>query len=215
MSDKNKTLLIKKDYSIPFDIFEEAFRDFQKKFVFPKNILMSAVFALIAVSYTLSFLEQPDNSVCILIILACIGLICGMWLNAFMIRKKLMKSIKGIENDRYIIELFEDRLCIATMDQDTDNSAEKTVETEIKDSQIQDDDFFKETDDDSPVKIPQTELNFIYDNIKILEKNKFFIVYDVKRMFYVIPKTDFNKEELRILTETFSKGKFIPFKSEK
>ena len=48
--------LIKKRYSIPYELFGEAFTVFQKKFVFPKNWLMTGLLLLLAVGNILNII---------------------------------------------------------------------------------------------------------------------------------------------------------------
>ena len=41
-------ILIKRRYSIPYELFGEAFRAFQKKFVYPRNMIMTLLLVLAA-----------------------------------------------------------------------------------------------------------------------------------------------------------------------
>ncbi|MDO5560369.1 MAG: hypothetical protein Q4F95_12330 [Oscillospiraceae bacterium] len=218
MSDNKNEIIISKEYHIPIEMFASAFKDFQKKFVYPKNYIMTVVLAFIAVSYTSSLIKNPGNSVCVLIIILCAGLIFGMWMNPVMIRNKLMKSVSGIQNDRYIAEFSDDCLYISTTDCDEfENTADAAQEetNDHDDEQEDEDDFFKEPEEKISDSIPKTQINFIHDDIRTLEKNDYFLVYIVKKTFYVVPKNIFTHDEIETIKNTFSKGKFIPLKNSK
>ena len=64
----NEKPLVSKDYSISLEMFGNAFKDFQKKFTYPKNILMTCAFSLIGLSYIPYLFKDPGNSTCILIV---------------------------------------------------------------------------------------------------------------------------------------------------
>lgn len=202
----DKQPIISKEYNISLEMFRNAFVDFQKKFSYPKNIIMSLAFGFIGISYIFPLIKNPENSTCILIITICAFLIAGIWINTFMIRKNLMNSIEGIQGDRYIAELYENSITISTLDiSDADVSDDN-------DSENTEDDFFAETPSE-PLGMVKTVIDFINDDVKILEKNDYFIIYLVKRMFYVVPKSVFNDEEIKMLTESFKKAKFIEERS--
>ena len=50
--------------------------------------------------------------------------------------------------------------------------------------------------------IPPTEI-FFEDRVKIHEFAEYFMVYLVKRNFYVIPKKDFSEDEIETLKKLF------------
>ncbi|MCQ2464295.1 MAG: YcxB family protein [Oscillospiraceae bacterium] len=208
--------LVSKEYSISMEMFGNAFLDFQKKFTYPKNILMTCAFSLIGISYIPPLIRDPGSSVCILIIVVCIFLTAGIWLNSAMIRKNLMNSIEGIQGDRYSVQIHEDGISISTTEfgeaagEDKEPvSEEKTPEnSEEKAESTEEEDFFAETETLTPAGVVKTVIDFTEDNVKILEKKDYFIIYLVKRMFYVVPKNIFSEDELKVVTESFKKAKF-------
>ncbi len=195
-----------KEYNIPIEMFKNAFKDFQKKFVYPKNIIMTVVAILIAITYILSFIKDPSNSTCILIIIGCIFLISMTWLKPLMIRKNLLNSVEGIQDDRYIFELYDDKVGISTLDSESEISAPK--ENIAKEDE--EEDFFKEPEED---EIPKTIIHLTMGGVKILEKKDYYIIYIVKHMFYIIPKEHFSTEEKEAVIKSFKKAKYFPEKN--
>lgn len=211
----NEKPLVSKEYSISIEMFGNAFADFQKKFTYPKNILMSCAFGLIGLSYIPPFIEDPGNPACIMIILICVFLTAGIWLNSFLIRKNLMNSIQGIQGDRYAVEIFKNSMTISTTEfSDTAASSEEAPaegeSAELSDEKSEaseEDDFFAETEPLTPAGVVKTVIDFAEDNVRILEKKDYYIVYIVKRMFYVVPKNIFSEDEIKTVTESFKNAK--------
>ncbi len=208
MNDKP---ILSKKYNIPKEMFSDAFRNFQKKYSYPKNIIMTAAFAFIAISYIISLIRDPENSICMLIITVCIFLIAGIWINMLVIRKNLMNAVEGIQNDIYIAELFENGITISTFDMPDENTEEKKDDGQPdKPDSSDEDDFFAEKESES-VNIGglKTVIDFSKENVTVLEKKDYFIIYLVKKTFYVLPKDKFTSDELVILRKSFEKTKFI------
>lgn len=206
MNDKP---ILSKEYNIPKEMFADAFRDFQKKYSYPKNFIMTAVYAFIAISYIISLIRDPQNSICMMIITVCIFLIAGTWINMLVIRKNIMNAVEGIQNDIYIAELFENSITISTSDMPEQDNKEKKDDVK-SDQSDKEEDFFEEKESESVNDgIVKTVIDFSKHNIHVLEKKDYFIIYLVKKNFYVLPKDKFTSDEMAILRKSFEKTKFI------
>ena len=65
---------------------------------------------------------------------------------------------------------------------------------------------------ENDVNIDKTIINLKIDNVKIIEKKEYFIIYLIKNMFYVLPKENFSSDEINLIKENFSNNlnsKFI------
>lgn len=214
--------LLSREYSISKNMFGDAFKDFQRKFAYPKNFIMTGVFAVIAFIYVLALIKNPENSTCAMLIFICVCLICAMWLNVLNSRRKLMLAIDGIDEDIYSFELFEDKVIIGTRDSDvkkenkedqSDENSETAVEEEKE--KTEEDDFFAPVEEVKNDEIPKTVINFSDSDIRVLEKKNYFIIYILKHMFYVVPKEAFSDEEKGKMKECFMKTNFCSLKETK
>ncbi len=198
MSNNLEESLLKKEYNISLSMFENAFKDFQKKFVYKKNIIMTIIFLILIANYTYSIIKVPDNNISYFLAAICIFLLAGVWFTPYQTRKKLIRAIKEIEKDNYVFELYENKLSIGTL-------------FEIEDDLDKKENFdtsFLEND----VNIDKTIINLKIDNVKIIEKKEYFIIYLIKNMFYVLPKENFSSDEINLIKENFSNNlnsKFI------
>ena len=183
--------LIKKRYSIPYELFGEAFTVFQKKFVFPKNRLLTGLLLLLAVGNILNIIFGKGDTIGYVLVLVCIALAFINWYNPRKLKRSLMESVKGIENDIYDLTIYPERIVIGTvLEPETENKPEE----------------YEEVFGEIPMKedIADTEI-FLHKNVKVIERKKFFMIYIKRSMFYVVPKEPLTKEEIEIMNLHFQK----------
>lgn len=104
---EEQTPLTEIEYSIHLDEYDSAFLSFQKKYVYPKNWIMTVVFAIIIALYAQQLYMAPKDAFRWVLVGMCIAMVAGTWLNTRSVRKKLMKSIKEIKDDSYTTKLYD------------------------------------------------------------------------------------------------------------
>ena len=198
MEDKN--LLLEKQYQIPFDMFRNAFIAFQRKFVYPKSYVIMGILAAVIGVYAYFIVyggENANRSLYCMIILFCLVMMAFQWMNPRKIRMKLMEGVKEIENDQYRLSVYPEYLEIGTILPPEDAESAES------------DDLF----DDTPAEnFSGTRIHY-NKGMNVLEYPEFFMIYQQKTMFYVVPKAAFSEEELEILRVHFSKRLEKTFKT--
>ena len=181
--------LVKKRYSIPYELFGEAFTVFQKKFVFPRNRIMSVLLLILAAGNVLNIMYGKGETIGYVLVLVCIALAFINWYNPRKLKRNLMESVKGIENDVYTLTIYPERIVIGTV-----LEPEKEKEPEE----------YEEVFGEIPVKedIADTEI-YLNKNVKVIERKNFFMIYIKKSMFYVVPKEPLTQEEIEIMNLHF------------
>ena len=183
--------LVKKRYSIPYELFGEAFTVFQKKFVFPRNRIMSVLLLILAAGNVLNIMYGKGETIGYVLVLVCIALAFINWYNPRKLKRNLMESVKGIENDVYTLTIYPERIVIGTV-----LEPEKEKEPEE----------YEKVFGEIPVKedIADTEI-YLNKNVKVIERKNFFMIYIKKSMFYVVPKEPLTQEEIEIMNLHFQK----------
>ena len=183
--------LVKKRYSIPYELFGEAFTVFQKKFVFPRNRIMSVLLLILAAGNVLNIMYGKGETIGYVLVLVCIALAFINWYNPRKLKRNLMESVKGIENDVYTLTIYPERIVIGTV-----LEPEKEKEPEE----------YEEVFGEIPVKedIADTEI-YLNKNVKVIEIKNLFMIYIKKSMFYVVPKEPLTQEEIEIMNLHFQK----------
>lgn len=209
---------LEKSYHIPLPLFDKAFRAFQKKYVYPRNIVITLLLVAVAGVYVDAAVRDPSSTMAYVLIFICAAMIMVMWYNPMKLRRNLMISLKELENDVYTVSLYQDGVTIRTEDGVTE-TAEDTAESEPVSEAVEakeepaenhedtDENGFNDLFDDAEAPavaepIPATELPF-GTGFRILEYDEFFMLYLVKHNFYVVPKKDFSAEEQQILRDGF------------
>lgn len=194
-------------YHIPLDMFMEAFKAFQKKYVYPQNTALSACLLAIAGVYAHAVIKDNTKTFFYLIIVFCIAFVMSVWYRTLKMRRSLRDALKEIENDTYEMKLYSDKLTIRT--EDAPPPAEDTAEPEEapeESVQEQSGEGFQQIFPEKPAEpvqsIPPTEI-FFEDRVKFHEFADFFMIYLVKRNFYLLPKKDFSEDEITQLRKAF------------
>lgn len=188
----NQSLLLEKQYKIPFDMFRDAFTAFQRKFVYPRSYVIMGILAVVIAVYAYFIVyggENVNRGLYCMIILFCLMMMAFQWINPRKIRMKLMEGVKEIEDDEYRLRIFPEYLEIGTILPPENAKAAES------------DDLF----DDVPEEdFSGTRIHY-NKGLHVIEYPAFFMIYQQKSMFYVVPKAAFSEEELEMLRVHFSK----------
>lgn len=221
--------MLQKSYHIRLELFQKAFVNFQKRFVYPRNWLLTAILGAIALVYLDSVIKDPTNHLAMLLIVVCLAMITILWFNPKKVRKTLFVSMEELENDLYHVCFFEDGMTIATEDAAISGAeepapAEEAItepqpDTDTESTSERTNGFNPLFDTDAPQPITAdaiepTEIRF-QGNVKVYEYSEYFMVYLVKQMFYVVPKEAFTEDEIIRLQQIFTEGlaeKYHPMK---
>lgn len=188
--------LISREYGIPTSLYGTAFKVFQKKYVYPRNRIMTAVFAGVAVYYIYSASKDMENMLYWFLAAVCLALIASLWYNPHKLRKNLIKSVENISDDLYRIEIFDDKMTVEMIMPETESGTEKEEKTD--DDEGIDTEFFAQEENQNE----KTVINF-GSNVAVIEKQDFFLVYILKSVFYIIPKNAFSDDENKTMAEHF------------
>ncbi len=203
MQNETPSILLEKQYHIPFALFKKAFTAFQKKYVYPRNYLVMAIFLLAAGIYCYFIITGTDSQrpMYCMVAMFCVLMAVLQWFNPRKIRRNLMEAVKEIEEDRYFLKIYPEYLEIGTILPEE----EVSEETEAADALF----------DDAPKEnFTGTRMHY-NDEMRLTEYSDFFLLYQKKSMVYTIPKAAFSEEELEMLRVHFENklGKhFIPAK---
>lgn len=188
-----KKLFETKRYSVPLDMFEKAYTVFQKKYVYPRNLIMSAILIILAIANIVNIVLGNSGTMGYILVFACIALAVINIYNPQKIKRNLFESIKGIENDVYTLDAYDDKLIIGTViDPIPEGEEQQPEEYEEVFGEV------KSVEEIKPSEI------FLNSNLRVIERSDFFLVYIKKSMFYVIPKKIFTDEEINNFAIYFS-----------
>lgn len=206
---ENRELLLERDYRVTEDEFNRSFRIFQEKYVLPRNRFFTVIFLVVALVYGKSAVEDPSNIISFFMVFICLALAVNQIYNPRKIRRNLMNSIRGIEGDLYKLKVYDDGVTISTRlepelnEQASEQPEPETQATETQATEMQapePENGFTEPLED--FLLEPTEISFS-EQLHVLDCRDFFLLYRVKRMFYILPKREFSEAECAQLKALF------------
>ncbi len=213
MNKENK--LMQRSYHIPLPMFDDAFRRFQKKYVYPGNIIISIIFLVLAADFVYAAVKDSTNTTAYLLIAVCVGMVLIRWYRVFKLRRAVHDALKDVEGDLYELTVYENGVVIRTEDAPKPAEEQPEVETEPENDTAdtpQDEEdsgngfqqlFPEEPAEDAESPAP-TEITF-GTGVRLTEYPEYFMIYLVRANFYIIPKKDFSENEIKQLSELFAK----------
>lgn len=189
---------LEKTYKVPHETFKEAYKAYQKKFVYPKSIIFIVLFLVLAADFVYAAIKAPDNKLVYLLIMVCIAFAFREFYNPRRIFQNISETMKALGEPEYKIGIAGDHIDISTV------SLPEEEESEEADSEGSDD----EEDDDEPElpeefdPMPEKSVIKLDESYGLLEYEKFFLLMEGKKVFYILPKEGFSEEELEIVRGT-------------
>lgn len=179
---------LEKEYKISFELFREAYLAFQKKFVYPKSYVVMGIFLLLAVNFIAAAVKDPSNYLVYLLISVCIALAAREWYNPRKLRSNLSDVMREIGEPLYKIGIGDNFVDISTIEEpDRDISEETAVDI---------------PDEIDPLP-EKTRIN-IDEKFKVIEYDRFFLIFSGREMFYILPKEGFDETELELIRSLHS-----------
>lgn len=180
-----------KEYKVSYDLFREAYRAYQKKYVYPKSYAYMILFLVLAASFIAASFVEPTNTLGYILIVVCLAFAFREWYNPRRLRNVLVDTVKEIGEPLYKIGIGEGYIDIMTI-----VFPEGMVEGELAEETPQEID-----------PIPEKSRIDTKNGYKLIEYEKFFLLMSGKTMFYILPKDGFSEDELGIVRATYKKKK--------
>ena len=172
--------LLSFEYNVKNTEEEQAFKAFQKKYVYKGNIIKTCLFGIVALLFLVSFIRNPKEYLNPVLMFISLAFIFVIWFNTFKIRKSLLQALKVLENDKYIFTLYDDRFSIETILDESEFDEDEEIPT-VSPRIV----YFKDTD------------------IHVIEQTEMFILILKKDTIYVLPKRCFDENVSKELHDKF------------
>lgn len=185
---------LEKEYTVPPETFEKAYRSYQRKFVYPKSYIFIGLFLLLAAEFIYAAIKQPDNTLVYLLIMVCLAFAFREWHNPRFMRRRLVETVRGMGEVVYKISAGDGFIDISTV---SEESAEDGGEDEDEDEESGENEEYEEYEDIDGLP-EKTRIN-TKEGFKSLEYDEYFLLMQDKKIFYILPKTGFSEEELEII----------------
>ncbi len=209
--EENYTL--EKEYAVSPDIFDKAYKSYQKKFVYLKSYIFMGIFLLLAADFIWAAAKNPGNTLVYLLIVVCIALAFREWHNPRFIRRRLYEIVRDMGKVVYKIGVGDGFIDISTVDDGTSGDDEDGEDGDsgknAEEASAENAEDTEENDDISPEAeelMPEKSRLNTKENYSLLEYDEYFLLMQGKEVFYILPKAGFSEDELEIIRKTSAQG---------
>ncbi|MBQ9078923.1 MAG: YcxB family protein [Ruminococcus sp.] len=209
--EENYTL--EKEYAVSPDIFDKAYKSYQKKFVYLKIYIFMGIFLLLAADFIWAAAKNPGNTLVYLLIVVCIALAFREWHNPRFIRRRLYETVRDMGKVVYKIGVGDGFIDISTVDDGTSGDDEDGEDGDsgknAEEASAENAEDTEENDDISPEAeelMPEKSRLNTKENYSLLEYDEYFLLMQGKEVFYILPKAGFSEDELEIIRKTSAQG---------
>ncbi len=209
--EENYTL--EKEYAVSPDIFDKAYKSYQKKFVYLKSYIFMGIFLLLAADFIWAAAKNPGNTLVYLLIVVCIALAFREWHNPRFIRRRLYETVRDMGKVVYKIGVGDGFIDISTVDDGTSGDDEDGEDGDsggnAEEASAENAEDTEENDDISPEAeelMPEKSRLNTKENYSLLEYDEYFLLMQGKEIFYILPKAGFSEDELEIIRKTSAQG---------
>ena len=190
---------LEKVYKVPHETFKEAYKAFQKKYVYPKSIIFTILFLILAADFVYAAVKAPDNKLVYLLIMVCIAFAFREWYNPRRLFLNISETMKALGEPEYKMGIADDHIDISTVSL-PDEIEEEAPDEDGEENDEEDTDLTDLPDEFDPM--PEKTVIKLDDSYGLLEYEKFFLIMEGKKMFYILPKEGFSEKELEIVRGT-------------
>ena len=190
---------LEKVYRVPHETFKEAYKAFQKKYVYPKSIIFTILFLILAADFVYAAVKAPDNKLVYLLIMVCIAFAFREWYNPRRLFLNISETMKALGEPEYKMGIADDHIDISTVSL-PDEIEEEAPDEDGEENDEEDTDLTDLPDEFDPM--PEKTVIKLDDSYGLLEYEKFFLIMEGKKVFYILPKEGFTDKELEIVRGT-------------
>ena len=152
------------EFNVTIPEEDDAFKVFQKRYVFKRNVIKSIGFGILGIGFLVNSIIHPDQVMSFILMAVCAAAVVMIWYNNVKIRRSLMEALKMLEDDRYIFTLYGDRFRIETIVPEEERAAEDFEE------------------------IPPQKFELNDPLLDAVEKDDKFVIIVKRATIYVLPK---------------------------
>ncbi|MCD7771051.1 MAG: hypothetical protein LUH23_03050 [Oscillospiraceae bacterium] len=171
------------EYGFNQESWLEGYDMYYKLYKRKRTILFVVLFLVLGLLFVQQVVMDPTYGVGWMCLAICLAVAVVYALSPWYERKNVQKALPAIENDRYILKIYPEKITVRTI-------------------LPEDDSQYLEPDESGNLKpypeIPETVIDLSDKTLKTAETDKMFAVY-TKYTQCIIPKGDLSEEELERL----------------
>lgn len=178
---------------------ETAYKLFQRKYMFRRNIIFSVVYA-IAAGLGINFvIGNSGNMAGYILIVLGLGMIFSTWARPYYARKKLMKTLESFGGETYTATFADSHITVDT-EILPDEETETVAITRDGVMTVGDD---VEIPPEQEIKHDKTKIELTSNTLDSAETEEMFLLYLNRSLIYIFPKRCLSDEQVEKLRNYF------------
>ena len=102
-------------YTIPAELYDEAYRLYQRKYLLWKNWILEGILTLLTVDFIVTAVKDPSNGLTYFLMVLCVVLLALLIFHPLRIRRRVMDAVKEMGELPYVAALSEQEIVIQTL----------------------------------------------------------------------------------------------------
>ena len=90
-------------YTIPAELYDEAYRLYQRKYLLWKNWILEGILTLLTVDFIVTAVKDPSNGLTYFLMVLCVVLLALLIFHPLRIRRRVMDAVKEMGELPYTI----------------------------------------------------------------------------------------------------------------
>lgn len=192
-------------YDVTLDETEKGFKQFQKKFMLKRKIIYTAVYAIVVGLGVDLIVKNYTSLIGYIAVALGLALICVQWIRPYLVRKKMLTTLSGLNEERYITTLYQDRIEVET-DIIESEDVETVAVTRMGIIPVEEgSQAAKELEDIEPeaVKSEKSVYEIAHTELCSEELEDMFLLYVNRSLIYIYPKRCLTEEQIKAVREYF------------
>lgn len=178
---------------------ETAYKLFQRKYMFRRNIIFSVVYA-IAAGLGINFvIGNSGNMAGYILMVLGLGMIFSTWARPYYARKKLMKTLESFGGETYTATFADSHITVDT-EILPDEETETVAITRDGVMTVGDD---VEIPPEQEIKHDKTKIELTSNTLDSAETEEMFLLYLNRSLIYIFPKRCLSDEQVEKLRNYF------------
>ena len=102
-------------YTIPAELYDEAYRLYQRKYLLWKNWILEGILTLLTVDFIVTAVKDPSNGLTYFLMVLCVVLLALLSFHPLRIRRRVMDAVKEMGELPYVAALSEQEIVSQTL----------------------------------------------------------------------------------------------------
>ena len=192
-------------YDVTLDETEKGFKQFQKRFMLKRKIIYTVVYAIVVGLGIDLIVKNPPSIIGYIATALGLGLIAVQWVRPYFVRKKMITTLSGLNEERYVTTFFPDRIEVET-DIIEEEETETVAITRMGVIPVEEgSEAEKELQENPPenVKTEKSVYEIAHTELSSEELEDMFLLYVNRSLIYIYPKRCLTEEQVKAVRDYF------------